>query len=189
MKKILPVIILAIITLISCETKNFSSKEGIENIQKSIKENLDGDFEVYQLVLSAPTLSGNIDCIRRVYKVKNIFFKDEFVGNGFTDPVKILSAILLNRKKPFKIKEVDVSGILIKYKEALLLLQEKGLLKDDTEYILNNWVFEKDRAGNMFSEFTLQFVVGHSTSGKRSTTHYNEHSFKVDKNNKLIFIK
>lgn len=189
MKKVVVALVFLTVTVFSCKDKELSTKDGISKIEKILEENFDDDFEVYQLSLNASTLESNLDNISRVYKVKDIFFNDKFEYNGFTDPVKSPGVNLLKRKNPFKVGQVDVSIIPAKYDEALGLLKEKGLFKEDADYLLNNWVFEADKNGDVFSEFDLQYETGSSSSGKVITIIYEEYRFKVNKDNTLIFIK
>ena len=189
MKKALIVLVFVSVSLFSCKDKEISTEEGILKIEKTLQENFDDDFEVYQLSLNASTLESNLDNISRVYKVKNIFFTDKFMYNGFTDPVKSPLGNLFKNKNPFTIGQVDVSIIPVKYNEALALLKEKGLFKEGKDYLLNDWVFEADKNGAIFSEFDVQYETGSSSSGKVITVTYEEYSFKVDKNNKLNLIK
>ncbi|SFW40015.1 hypothetical protein [Cellulophaga fucicola] len=189
MKKALIVLVFVSVSLFSCKDKELSTEEGILKIEKTLQENFDKDFEVYQLSLNASTLESNLDNISRVYKVKDIFFNDKFEYNGFTDPIKSPGVNLLKRKNPFKVGQVDVSIIPAKYDEALGLLKEKGLFKEDVDYLLNNWVFEADKNGDVFSEFDVQYETGSSSSGKVITIIYEEYRFRVNKDNTLIFIK
>ncbi|AIM61042.1 hypothetical protein IX49_11095 [Cellulophaga lytica] len=189
MRRGLMVLFFLTLTLFSCKDKEIGTEEGIVNIEKILEENFDDDFEVYQLSLNASSLKSNLDNITRVYKVKDIFFQDKFVYNGFTDPVKSPFANLFKQNKPFKVGDANVSIIPTKYKEAIALLKEKGLFKEKSDYILNDWVFEADKNGDIFSEFDLQYEVGANKVGKVITIIYDEYSFKVDKNNALSLIK
>lgn len=183
MKKVMMVLVLLTISLVSCENKKIGTEEGILKIEQTLKENFNDDFEVYQLSLNASTLESNLDNISRVYKVKDIFFEDKFKNNGFTDPVKSPFANLFKQNKPFKVGDANVSIIPTKYKEAIAILKEKGLFKEGKDYLLNDWVFEADKNGNVFSEFDVQYQIGSSRSGKVTTITYDEYSFKVDKDN------
>jgi len=187
MKKIIFLVLINL--LFTCKGKSISDKEDLIEIQKIIKENFDSEFEVYTFSLEASTLGSNLDYISREYKVNNLFFKDRFIDNGFSDPVKILGDYNLKKKTAFKIEDIDISIIPIKYEEALNILAEKQLLRDNTSYYLNSWTFEADKNGDIFSRFTLQYTIGSSSTGKVTTINYDSHYFNVDKNNKLIFNK
>lgn len=180
----------AIIVLLfsSC---NFSTglyldnEEGIAELKQLLAEKLNDETAVYTLNFSAKRLTGRVEDIAYSYEIKDNIFEDRYnvIDKRFSDPIKYSYKI----HKAFKIKDAPIAIIPSKYQEALVILEENGLLKEDETYYLDRWVFKTDKNGAMISDFDLNYYMNSTQHGKVRTTNYGQYSFSMgpDKSLKL----
>ncbi|EZH73911.1 hypothetical protein ATO12_13590 [Aquimarina atlantica] len=183
MKKI--TIVLLITIFFSCKGKKdyISDPDDIVSIQKLVNEVFEKDKEVYYFSLSsAERLRGTLSSIYFTYKFKDTYFNQTYdvQSNTFSDPVKKSR----DYKKGFKIGDLDLTAIPERYMEALQILEDKKLLKEDKLYYLDSWDYRIDRKGEVYVDFTLNFYVSSNTHGRVRTTTYDSHNFTI-KNNQL----
>ncbi|WP_299117065.1 hypothetical protein [uncultured Winogradskyella sp.] len=190
MKTVRLTLMILTVALVSCSgigsSIKLSDASSTANIEKILSESFDGDAEVYDFTLYAGILEDELKNINRIYKHKNTFFWQEYYvsSGGFDDPIKKVDAPYL-KKTPFKISDIDVSIIPVKYQEALALLKEKELFDENKTYYLNNWVFTSDRDGAIISTFTIQYRVGSVSTGRQTEITYDDFSFSVNSSNEL----
>lgn len=184
--------LLFVTTLYSCNFTgplSITDANDLVEIQKIIDENFDKETELYYLTLSCGgELSSTLSTINRGYTFKNGHFTDLYFlsDKKFTDPKQTSS---IRKEKTFKISAVDIAIIPEKYNEALELLNEKGLLKSDKSYYLNDWTFKTDKKGDIISSFTLNYYVSSSAHGRTRTTTYDSHDFELNNNEEVILLK
>lgn len=172
----------------SCSFSNglyLNSEEGIEELEQILVEQLNGEAEVYTLNFSAKLLTGRLEDIAYSYELKGKIFEDRYTikNNKYNDPVNYPYKIL----KLFKIKDAPISIIPVKYQEALAMLEENGLLKDNETYYLDSWVFKTDKNGEFTADFNLNYYMTTTKIGRLRTTNYGQYSFSMngDKSLKL----
>lgn len=183
-----PTILLILLLFASCKFKpilSLNNEEDLVEIQQIINKNYDTESLVYELGLYGSALSSALDNIHRVYKVKDIYFKDDFwvKDNKFTDPKKAIKP--LQSQKSFKIKEIDVTLIAVKYKEALQLLEDKKLIEKGATFPLTSWVYKKDEKGGIWASFSLHYYVHSSKHGRQRTTTYGSYDFEMNSDQTL----
>lgn len=170
----------------SCNFSNgvyLDNEEGIKELKEVMAEKLDVETEVYSLDFSAKRLTGRLEDIAYSYELKGSIFQDRYhiMDKKFSDPIKYPYKIY----KTFKIKEAPISIIPVKYQEALVILEEKGLLKEDETYYLDRWVFKTDKNGGVTSDFDLNYYITTSQQGRVRTTNYGQHSFTMNSDKSL----
>ena len=177
------------ITSVSCDSLSISDKDDVVEIQKIIDESFRDEAEVYDLTISAEHLSNELKRIGRTYKVEKENFYNFYnhFNKKVSNPIK--TKIAYGRTTTFKIKDINLSIIPEKYKAAIDILRDKKILKLDEEYPLSSWSFKVDDRGEMYSEFNLDYYIGSSSQGRTKKTTYSSYKFKVDSNNKVLFIK
>lgn len=170
----------------SCNFSNgiyLNTEEGIEALEQLMSEKLDTETEVYTLDFSAKIVTGRLEDIAYSYEIKDKIFEDRYhiMTKTFSDPTKYPYQI----HKSFKIKDAPISIIPTKYLEALKILEENGLLKEDETYYLDSWVFKTDHIGEMTSYFNLTYYLTTTQHGRVRTTNYGQYSFTMNADTSL----
>lgn len=192
MKKITLLSLFFIATLCACNFTgplSITDANDLVEIQKIIEGNFDKETELCYLTLSCGgELSSTLSTINRKYNFKNGYFTDLYFlsDKKFTDPKQTSS---IRKEETFKISAIDITIIPEKYSEAIELLNEKGLLKSDKSYYLNNWTFKTNKKGEIISSFKLNYYVSSSAHGRTRTTTYDSHQFELNKNGEVILLK
>lgn len=184
--KSIPYYTIVFLLFSSCNFSNglyLDNEEGITELKQIMSEKLDEETAVYSLNFSAKRLTGRLEDISYSYELKGKIFEDRYnvIDKKYSDPARYPYKI----HKPFKIKDAPIAIIPVKYQEALIILEEIGLLKEDETYYLDSWVFKTDKNGEMTSDFDLNYYITTTQSGKVRTTNYGQYSFTMNADKSL----